>query len=140
MILKHRNMKLFIVVSLLNLLLNPAMNIGLSYINDKTIYWIVLSISEVTTTLIESLVIYLVMRFKYLRVLLFAFIANATSFVIGLSLSFLYQTKIAAIIVSSLLFGVYLFTYGFILLTMLINKRNSQNDGEDNQTNYPKGN
>ena len=132
MILKHRDIKLFIVVSLLNLILNPVMNLTLASIDNKVIYTIVLYSSEIATILIESLVIYLVCKFKFLKVLLFALIANATSFIIGVLVFPLYQTKIAAIIVSSLFFAVYLFTFAFLLFVLVRNHNNSNSDCGNN--------
>ena len=132
MILKHRDIKLFIVVSLLNLILNPVMNLTLASIDNKVIYTIVLCSSEIATILIESLVIYLVCKFKFLKVLLFALIANATSFIIGVLVFPLYQTKIAAIIVSSLFFAVYLFTFAFLLFVLVRNHNNSNSDCRNN--------
>lgn len=132
MILKHRDIKLFIVVSLLNLILNPVMNLTLASIDNKVIYTIVLYSSEIATILIESLVIYLVCKFKFLKVLLFALIANATSFIIGVLVFPLYQTKIAAIIVSSLFFAVYLFTFAFLLFVLVRNHNNSNSNRRNN--------
>ena len=128
MILKHRDMKLFIIAFLLNLVLNVSMNIGLSYINNIVIYWTVLSISEVLTIGIESLVITLLMKMKYLKVLIFAVIANITSFVVGLLIQPVYQTKITAYVVCGVFLSVYLLTYGFTLSAFILNYRNRNNN------------
>lgn len=111
MLLKRRDFKLFIVVSLLNLILNPAMNTALQYVNDPTTYWIILIISEVSTVVIESLVIFFACKFKYLKVLLFAFIANLASFTIGFVLSPVYNTKITIIVLMAIFFAIYLTIY-----------------------------
>lgn len=119
MILKHRDLKLFIVVSIMNLILNLSMNIGLYFIKDEMTYWLILSISEVSTVLIESLIVYFFMRIKYLKVLLFAFLANLTSFLVGLLITPIYQTKIAAIVVCSLFFVIYLITFAFVFSSFM---------------------
>ena len=112
LILKHRDLKLLLVVSLMNLALNPTMNILLIYvIKGEVAYWVFLGLFEILTTLVESLIVYKFMRFKYLKILLFAFIANASSFLIGLALSPIHQTKIAIIVLTSLFALVYLVTY-----------------------------
>ena len=116
MILKHKDLKLFIVVSVLNVLLNPTMNIGLSFIGDRTLYQIILLICEVATIFIESIVIYLFMKIKYPKVLFFAFIANVLSFLIGTELWYIFQNKIALIIISAILLAVYLTIFIVILL------------------------
>ena len=111
MIIKHRDMKLFIVVSLLNLVLNPLMNVLLSWCIKEEYYWLFLSVFEIFTTLIESLVIWLFIKNKYLRILLFAILANSVSFGVGVALSFAFQTKITIIVLTSLFFAIYLVTY-----------------------------
>ncbi len=130
MILKHRDMKLFAIASLLNIILNLSMNIGLSYVTEPGLYWLILSLSEVATTLIEATVIYLFMKFKYLKVLLYAFIANLSSFLVGylLSLTGLYETKIALFVVLGLFLVIYLFSYAFVLTVTILNYRNRNND------------
>ena len=126
MILKHKDSRLFIVVSIMNLVLNPLMNIGLSQISDKTIYWIVLIASEIATTFIESLIVYFFLKEKYLKVLLFAYIANIVSFVVGLIffLTPIYETKIAILVVSSLFIAVYLLSYTITLISSISHYRN----------------
>ena len=111
MTIKHRDMKLFIVVSLLNLVLNPLMNVLLSWCIKEEYYWLFLSVFEIFTTLIESLVIWLFIKNKYLRILLFAILANSVSFGVGVALSFAFQTKITIIVLTSLFFTIYLITY-----------------------------
>ena len=132
MILKHKDLKLFIVVAAMNFILNPLMNLGLYFIYDKTLYWITLSICEVATVFIESLIVYLFMRIKYAKVLLFAFIANLTSFLVGLALNFLFETRIAAIVVCSLFFVVYLVTFGVVLSSFLTNRERNKDRHSDN--------
>ena len=124
MILHHKDLKLFVVVSLMNMLLNVSMNIGLYFVNDVTLYWIILAVSEIATIFIESFIVYVFMRFKYIKILLFAFIANAASFFVGLGLSFLYQTKIALYVVFGLFMLVYLISYLFTLSASILNYRN----------------
>ena len=129
MILKHRDLKLLLVVSLMNLILNPAMNIIFYYaIPDEKTYWIALAIAEVSTTLIESLIVFLLMRFKYPKVLLFAFLANLASLVVGLLLRPVYETKTTIIVLTSLFFLGYLFAYIFVLVSFTRRYNNNQDD------------
>lgn len=136
-ILRHKNLKLFIVVSALNLILNPAMNVGLSYIEDKLIYYLVLSAAEIATIFIESLIVYLFIKEKYLKVLLYAAIANLVSFLIGFVLTFtpIYQTRITVIVITTLFLSVYLFTYIVTLLAFIRNYRNRDDDRRRNKEN-----
>ena len=136
MFLKPKDLKLFIVVSVMNLFLNMGMNIGLSFIDKQDLYWIVLSSSEVATILIESVIVFLFIKEKYPKVLLFSCIANAASFLIGflLSLTPIYQTKIAAILVCLLFVVIYLVIYFLVLSMAALRYRNRNNDsGRDEQ-------
>ena len=67
--------------------------------------------------MIESLIVWFFMKFKYLKTLLFAAIANAASLAVGLSLSFAYDTKITIIVLTSLFFAIYLATYIVVLVS-----------------------
>ena len=125
MILKHRDLKLFLIVGIMNLLLNPTMNLLLWFFGDTQLnYWLILIVGEVLTTLIESLIVYLFMKFKYLKILLFAFIANASSFFIGLAIEPIYDNKTALLIVSILCLLGYLISYAIVLLTFIRKNQN----------------
>ena len=132
MILKHRDLKLLLIVSLLNLVLNPAMNLIVFYFaKDEVTYWVILSIYEVMTTLVESLVIFLLMKFKYLKTLLFAVLANASSFLIGLLLRPVYETKTTVIVLTSLFFLGYLFIYLFDLISFVHTNHDNDRDNDE---------
>ena len=112
MLLNRSSLKLFLVVSLMNLVSNTSMNIILTIFGTSDLaYWLILSIYEVMTTLVESLVIFLIFKFKYFKTLLVALIANGASFVIGLSLGPLYNNIILVIIFTSLFFLGYIAIY-----------------------------
>ena len=131
MILKHSDIKFLLVVSLMNLILNPTMNILFSLlIPDEKTYWVALVIAEVSTVLIESLIVFLFMRFKYLITLLFSAIANGSSLAIGLLLRPVYETKTTIIVLMSLFFLGYLFIYVFVLVSFM--HRNNNDRDSDN--------
>ena len=117
MILKHRDLKLFIVVSSMNLILNSSMNIGLYFIQDVTTYWILLTVFEVVTIGLESLILKLFMKFSYLRCLLFSIHANVISFAVGVLLLPVYEMKITPIVLSVIFFLIYLVTFGVVLFS-----------------------
>ena len=147
---RQRSLKLFIFVSILNVILNVSMNIGLSFVNDNKLYWIILSCSEIATTLIEGFALSLIMKEKIKKMLLLSFIANAASFLVGLIFFFtpIYQTRITIIIVTIVFGLIYLFNY-FIVFTMFVrhyrekdHKANRDGDKEeykasDNDINNP---
>ena len=89
---------------------------------------------EVMTILIEFLVISFSMKIGYLKVLLFSFIANLASFLVGLGLSNTINMKITPIIISVVFVLVYLFTFGFVLFSTVSCYRNRDNDCGGNET------
>ena len=103
----------------MNHVLSTNEKFNLTAIKDETTYWIVLSTFEVMTTLVESLIVYLFIRFKYLKILLFAFIANATSFLIGLALQGAYRNKDFLIALSIIFFMGYLAIYLVVLISFI---------------------
>lgn len=124
MILKHRDLKLFLIVGIMNLILNPIMNIVLLlYGNTQLKYWIILILGEIFTTLIESLIVFLFMRFRYFKILLFAFIANLGSFLVGLALEPLFGNKTLLIIVTIIFIVCYIAIYLVVLIAFF--KKNS---------------
>ena len=125
MILKHRDLKLFLVVGIMNVVLNSTMNtILLLYGDTQLKYWIILIVGEISTTLIESLIVYLFMRFKYLKILLFAVIANLGSFLVGLALEPLFGNKTLLIIVTVVFLLIYIAIYLVVLISFF--KKNRQ--------------
>ena len=124
MILKHRDLKLFLVVSIMNLLLNPTMNIILTFFGDTaTKYWLILGIGEVLTTLIESLIVFVFFNFKYFKVLIFAVIANAVSFLVGLALDPVYDHVAILTVLFTLFILGYLATYLVVFLDFIKKNR-----------------
>ena len=112
MFLRRFSIKLFIVVSLMNILLNTVMNVLLAVFGTNTLwYWLILSGYEIATVFLESLIIFLFFGFKYHKTLLVALIANAASFLIGLALSPIHSNNISTIIFTSLFFLGYLALY-----------------------------
>ena len=105
MILKWGNLKLFIVASVMNLVLNTLMNLILYNSGN---YWLELALFEIATTLIESLIVFLFCRFKYWKCLLYATIANGASLLIGLLIYPIYQTYVLLIVATVILFIAFL--------------------------------
>ena len=124
MILKHRDLKLFLVVGIMNIVLNSTMNIILLLRGDTQFkYWLILIIGEASTTLIESLIVYLFMRFKYLKILLFAVIANLGSFLVGLALEPLFGNKTLLIVTTVVFLLIYIAIYLVVLISFFKKNR-----------------
>ena len=117
MILKNHDLKLLLIVSLMNIALNGAMNIILTYVvKDVNTYWWVLVIFEVGTVLVEALIIFLFMRFNFFKILLFAFIANLVSFLVGSLINvWAYDVTVIIILLVAFMLG-YLFIYLFDII------------------------
>ena len=116
MFLKWGDLKLFIVVSIANIVLNTTMNLILFSIRDATVYYIFLFSYEIGTTLLEALLIFLLMRFKFPKILLFAIAANLASYLMGFVFKGIYQTKVTIIVVTLVLFALYI---GFEIFTII---------------------
>ena len=124
MILKHRDLKLFLVVGIMNAILNPTMNIVLLLCGDTQLkYWLILIIGEVSTTFVESLIVYLFMKFKYLKILLFAVIANLGSLLVGLALEPLFGNKTFLIIATIIFLTCYIAIYLVVLISFFKKNR-----------------
>ena len=108
MFLKWSDIKLFLVVSIANLVLNTTMNFILLSISDINTYNIVLISYEIGTTLVEALIITLFMRFKFWKTLLFAVLANGVSYLVGLLLQPVYQTRTTIIVLTIVFLALYL--------------------------------
>lgn len=124
MLLKWGNLKLFIVVSVMNLVLNPLMNILLGLTNNPTAYYVLLISYEIGTTLLESLIVFLFCRFKYWRTLLFAVIANGASFLLGFLLEPVFHTRITIIVLTVVFFSIYL---GIEVVTLVLHTKKGTN-------------
>lgn len=122
MFLKWGDIKLFLVVAVSNLVLNTTMNFILLGITDVNIYYAVLISYEIGTTLIEALIIFLFMRFKFWKTLLFAVPANGASFLMGFLLKDVYQTRTTIIVLTIIFFVLFL---AFEIVTIFIHSRRS---------------
>lgn len=120
MFLKWGDLKLFIVVSLANIVLNPVMNFILLSMTDVKIYYIFLISYEIGTTLLEALIIFLFTRIKFPKVLLFAIAANLASYLMGFAFKGIYQTKITIIVATIVLFVLY---FAFEAFTIIYHSR-----------------
>ena len=117
MILDFKNLKLFIVVSIVNIITNSSMNLILLTTRSDFYYYLILSIFEVSVVFLEALVVTLILKYKYTSSLLFSFIANTSSFLVGLLINQIVKTNIAMII-AIIIFMVIYFT-GFIVFTTI---------------------
>ena len=124
MILKHRDLKLFLVVFGMNFVLNPLMNGALSrWGTGYSTYWIIVAIGEAATVFIESLIVFLFMRFKYSRILLFAFLANLLSFLVGLAINYSSLDQTGYIALTIIFVLGYLASYVFVLISFVKQNR-----------------
>lgn len=117
MILDYKNLKLFVVVSIVNIITNSSMNLILLTIRSDFYYYLILSIFEVGVVFLEALVVTLILKYKYTSSLLFSFIANTSSFLVGLLINQIVKTN-TAMIIAIIIFMVIYFT-GFVLFTTI---------------------
>ena len=117
MILDYKNLKLFVVVSIINIITNSSMNLILLSTRSDFYYYLILSIFEVSVVFLEALVVTLILKYKYTSSLLFSFIANTSSFLVGLLINQIVKTN-TAMIIAIIIFMVIYFT-GFVLFTFI---------------------
>ena len=117
MILDYKNLKLFVVVSIVNIITNSSMNLILLSTRSGFYYYLILSIFEVSVVFLEALVVTLILKYKYTSSLLFSFIANTSSFLVGLLINQIVKTN-TAMIIAIIIFMVIYFS-GFIVFTFI---------------------
>ena len=129
--LKPFNYRLISVTIILNIILNISLNLVLyTYFPTlpRHLYGPYLVILELVIFMIETVVVYVVIKEKLLKTALFALLANGLSVSVGLLLNTLYMDKandsIVIIITLSLLCGVGI----FIGLTFLIAQFQKENN------------
>ena len=111
----------------MNFVLNPFMNAILSHWGTgRLVYWIIIAVGEVSTVFIESLIVYLFMRFKYFKILLFAFLANLLSFLVGLAINYSSASQTTLTILTILFTIGYFGSYVFVLVSYI--KQNSNKE------------
>lgn len=101
-----------------NLFSNLSMNIVLSFQQDVTIYNIILYSWEIGTVILETLIIFFINKTGFLKTLLFVFLANLASFLIGLLFNqFIFSSPdwvlILIISLNLILTGIYMGFSGF---------------------------
>ena len=112
MILDYKNLKLFIVVSIINIITNSSMNLILLTTRGDFYYYLILSIFEVSVVFLEALVVTLILKYKYTSSLLFSFIANTSSFLMGLLINQIVKTNTAMIIAIIIFMVIYFVGFG----------------------------
>lgn len=112
MILDYKNLKLFVVVSIINIITNSSMNLILLTIRSDFYYYLILSIFEVGVVFLEALVVTLILKYKYTSSLLFSFIANTSSFLVGLLINQIVKTNTAMIIAIIIFMVIYFVGFG----------------------------
>ena len=112
LLLKWRDLKLFVTASVSNLVLNLLMNSILYFAigpHNSELYYGFLVFFEIFTTVIESLIIFFVMKCKYKEAVLHAFVANLTSLLVGLALNNLYDFYTLRIVLTLFFLSVFVF-------------------------------
>ena len=112
MILDYKNLKLFVVVSIINIITNSSMNLILLTTRSDFYYYLILSIFEVSVVFLEALVVTLILKYKYTSSLLFSFIANTSSFLVGLLINQIVKTNTAMIIAIIIFMVIYFVGFG----------------------------
>ena len=67
--LKRDNIILWLVASIMNVILNVGMNVLLYFMPTTFWYWFTLSVYEISTLIIEGLIIFLIFKYKFFKCL-----------------------------------------------------------------------
>ena len=137
MFLNHRSIKLFLIVSIMNAVLNVTMNLILNLPSSLEAYFCMLVTYEIGTLFAEAVIIWKTMGIKFLKTLLFSLVANASSFLIGVLVGErLHAKETEMMIVSIILYSLYLLLFVFVLLCFIranhkVNEQNNASGNED---------
>lgn len=121
LLLSNKSLKLFIVASLMNIVLNLTMNIILTNLPNLLWYLIILGIYEVTTIFVEALMVYFVCKYPFIRCLIASICANAASFLAGLLIYHFADIKIKKTILLIVFIAIYLLDVAWIAYHTAIN-------------------
>ena len=111
--LDRKNIFLWLTATIMNFILNVGMNILLYFMPTEFWYWFTLWIYEALTFIIEGLIIFAIFKYKLVKCLLVALIANASSFLIGFVINQFNSNEIAKIILLIVFSVIYLVGFGF---------------------------
>lgn len=103
--LDRKNIFLWLAATVMNIVLNVGMNILLFFMPTEFWYWFTLWIYEILTFIVEGLIIFIVFKYKLVKCLLVALIANASSFLVGFVINQFNPNDIAKIILL-IVFGI----------------------------------
>ena len=117
MLLDYKNLKLFILVTIINIISNVSMNLILLAVPYGIWYYTVLAIYEVGVVFLEAFFVTLLLKYIYTSALLFSLIANFSSFLIGLLINQIVKTQIAMIITTIIFMVIYF--VGFAIFTYI---------------------
>lgn len=132
--LKPFDLKLFLVVFFMNLILNPTMNYLLNTITTIDNYYYLLATFEVATTIIEALIIYLLIRPKLWKAFTFAILANLGSYVVGIITNNFVKDKNGAIIGSIIFFIIAAVLFLYIIFRVFYRFYDKKYNKRDNST------
>lgn len=119
--IKAFDLKLYISVVAMNLVLNVAMNLILLIVGTNG-YYLTLILSEINTIAIESLIIFAINKVKYPKCLLFSFLANVTSMLVGIIFWPFENEKMTVIVLTIIFASVFLAVSAYFVIKYAIKK------------------
>ena len=112
--LDRKNIFLWLVATIMNIVLNVGMNILLYFMPTEFWYWFTLWIYEILTFIVEGLIIFIVFKYKLVKCLLVSLIANASSFLVGYVINLFNPNELAQIIMLVAFGVIYNIGLGFV--------------------------
>ena len=111
--LERKNIFLWLVATGMNIVLNVGMNVFLCHRPTEFWYWFTLWVYEILTFIVEGFIVFAIFRYKLVKCLLVALIANAASFLVGFAINQIPQNETIQIILLIAFGVIYLVGLGF---------------------------
>ena len=135
-LLTKGNHKTFITSFASNVFLNVGMNVLLLYVVDKQYYYLFLTIFEISTVILETLIIFTINKTDFWKTLLYVFIANLVSFIVGYIFNIfvldLFVRQILSVIFFIFAGSGFIFVFVCFLLSFFKISNSEENNDKDN--------
>ncbi|MFA5660376.1 MAG: hypothetical protein WC968_03160 [Bacilli bacterium] len=116
--LKPKSIKLLVTVIVLNMILNPAMNLLLNSFKNPGTYNRILQLAEIITVIIETAVIVYIVKTPLKKTLIFSIFSNMGSFLMGIIL--FYPQSVLSEYGQKAALIVYLMLFIILLLVLIL--------------------
>ena len=111
MLLDFKNLRLFLLSSIINVVTNVTMNLILINVKTESLYYVILVNYEIGTVFLEPFLIWLFHKYKYTSILIYSFLANLASLLTGLLVNNLIHSTVEMTITIVVFLAIYLISF-----------------------------